>query len=253
MPQRVGAFELDVRARELRDGATCIRLQHQPFEILCALLERPGDVITRDELRQRLWRDGTFVDFEHGLNTAIKRLRAALGDHAERPTFVETVPRRGYRFIAERHDREPPPRLRLVVLPFGALSDGIQCERFSDGLREEVIVQLGAVNSDIEVLAPWSSRFDQRSLMRTREIGESLHAGLLLEGSTRHDGARVRITARLVETATEVHLWSETYERIVDCPIAVQADIGSSVARAIVNESPRVRTMMMTPMLGRTP
>jgi TolB-like protein len=89
--------------------------------------------------------------------------------------------------------------------------------------------------------------------MRTRDIGESLQAGLLLEGSTRHDGARVRITARLVETATEVHLWSETYERIVDCPIAVQADIGSSVARAIVNESPRVRTMMMTPPLGRTP
>ena len=68
----------------------------------------------------------------------------------------------------------------------------------------------------------------------------------------RHDRARVRITARLVETVTEVHLWSETYERIVDCPIAVQADIGGSVARAIVNESPRVRTMMMTPLLGRT-
>ena len=253
IPRRVGAFELDVRARELRDGATCIRLQSQPFEILCALLDRPGDVITRDELRQRLWRDGTFVDFEHSLNAAIKRLRTALGDDAERPTFVETVPRRGYRFIADGQHRTSSPRLRLVVLPFGALSDGIQCERFSDGLREEVIVQLRAASSDVEILAPWSSRFDQRSLMRTREIGHSLQAGLLLEGSTRHDGARVRITARLVETITEVHLWSETYERIVDCPIAVQADIGRSLARAIVNAFPPVRTAMMTPVLERTP
>src|SRR5919108_5902779 len=96
---RFGAFELDIRSRELRRGDRCIRLQEQPFEILRMMLERPGDVVTREELRQRLWPEGTFVDFEHSLNAAIKRLRAALGDDAERPTFIETVPRRGYRFI----------------------------------------------------------------------------------------------------------------------------------------------------------
>jgi DNA-binding winged helix-turn-helix (wHTH) protein len=99
-PLRVGAFELDPRSRELRDGTTRIRLQSQPFEILRALLERPGDVVTRDELRDRLWPNGTFVDFEHSLNTAIRRLRVALGDHAGKPVFVETVPRCGYRYIA---------------------------------------------------------------------------------------------------------------------------------------------------------
>ena len=99
-PMRVGAYELDPHSRELRDGATRIRLQGQPFEILRALLERPGDVVTRAELRDRLWPNGTFVDFEHSLNSAIKRLRAALGDDAGRPTFVETVPRCGYRYIA---------------------------------------------------------------------------------------------------------------------------------------------------------
>ncbi|MET0211576.1 MAG: winged helix-turn-helix domain-containing protein [Vicinamibacterales bacterium] len=98
-PMRVGAYELDPRSRELRDGAIHIRLQGQPFEILRALLERPGDVVTRDELRDRLWPNGTFVNFEHSLNSAIKRLRAALGDDAGRPTFVETVPRCGYRYI----------------------------------------------------------------------------------------------------------------------------------------------------------
>src|SRR5688572_5617065 len=98
-PLRFGAFELDVRLRELRTGTTRVRLQDQPFEILRIMLERPGDVVTREQLRQRLWPDGTYVDFEHSLNAAVKRLRAALGDDAENPRFVETLPRRGYRFI----------------------------------------------------------------------------------------------------------------------------------------------------------
>jgi TolB-like protein len=233
---QVGAFELDLRSRELRDGATRIRLQGQPFEILRALLERPGDVITRDELRHRLWPGGIFVDFEHSLNTAVKRLRAALGDDADRPTFVETVPRCGYRYIAARHTPRNPSRLRLVVLPFRTVSDVIQYGHFSDGLTEEVIVQLGATCHEVESIASWSSRFDRPGLKRARDIGESLHAGFLLEGSTRHHGDRVRITARLVDTVTEVHLWSETYNRIVDCPLSVQVDVACSMARAIVNE-----------------
>src|SRR5262245_54096162 len=121
---RFAPFELDCRSRLLREGARSVRLQDQPFEILRLMLERPGDVITRDELRHRLWPEGTFVDFEHSLNAAVKRLRAALGDDADRPRFVETVPRRGYRFIASL-DREPAasrtvaaPLTRLVVLPF---------------------------------------------------------------------------------------------------------------------------------------
>lgn len=96
---RVGPFELDVRSRELRKDGSSVRLQDQPFEILRMMLEHPGDVVTRDELRQRLWPEGTFVDFEHSLNAAVKRLRAALGDDAENPRFVQTLPRRGYRFI----------------------------------------------------------------------------------------------------------------------------------------------------------
>ena len=96
---RFGNFELDVRSHELRGGGACVRLQEQPLEILRLMLERPGEVITRDELRQRLWPEGTFVDFEHSLNAAIKRLRSALGDDADNPRFIETVPRRGYRFV----------------------------------------------------------------------------------------------------------------------------------------------------------
>jgi DNA-binding winged helix-turn-helix (wHTH) protein len=163
---RFGEFELDVRSRELRRGSACVRLQEQPLEILRLMLERPGDVITRDELRQRLWPDGTFVDFEHSLNAAIKRLRAALGDDADRPAFIETVPRRGYRFVCsvptERNSATPghaSPNLRLVVLPFSNLSDDSSQEYFSDGLTEELIAQLGPLcRGQVGIIGRWSSR-----------------------------------------------------------------------------------------------
>lgn len=96
---RFSDFEVDVTAGELRKLGARLRLQEQPFQVLALLLERPGDVVTREELRERLWQDETFVDFDHGLNKAINKLRDALGDSAQNPTFVETLPRRGYRFI----------------------------------------------------------------------------------------------------------------------------------------------------------
>lgn len=245
-PLRVGTFELDVRSRELRDGSTRVRLQEQPFEILRLMLERPGDVVTRDELQRRLWPEGTFVDFEHSINAAIKRLRTALGDAADQPKFVETVPRRGYRFIAATQDagvaakttgRVVSPRLRLVVLPFSNLSDDSSQEYFSDGLTEELIAQLGPLcRGKVGIIARWSSMFYKGSLQRAREIGEALQANYLLEGSARREGSRVRITARLVEAATEAHLWSETYERTVSDWLSVQADVAGRVARSLIKE-----------------
>src|SRR5713101_562589 len=97
---RFGTFEADLGARELRKSGVRIKLHAQQFEVLALLLERPGEVIPREELRQRLWPTDTFVDFDHGVNTAINRLREALGDSAENPRFVGTIPRRGYRFVA---------------------------------------------------------------------------------------------------------------------------------------------------------
>lgn len=95
-----GVFELDLKAGELRRQGRKVKLQEQPFQVLSQLLERPGEVVTREELRNRLWPADTFVDFDHSLNAAIRRLRDALGDSAENPTFVQTVARRGYRFLA---------------------------------------------------------------------------------------------------------------------------------------------------------
>src|ERR1700757_5411562 len=96
---RFGVFELDVRSGELRKHGLRVRLQEQPFRVLAMLLEHPGEVVAREELQKRLWPADTFVDFDHSLNTAIKKLRLALCDDKENPRFIETPPKRGYRFI----------------------------------------------------------------------------------------------------------------------------------------------------------
>src|SRR5271165_1628180 len=97
---RFGAFELDEATGELRKFSIRIKLHAQPVQLLVMLLARPGELVTREELRQRLWGDDTIVDFDHGLNTAVNKLREALGDAAAQPRHVETIPGRGYRFIA---------------------------------------------------------------------------------------------------------------------------------------------------------
>src|SRR6267154_2783025 len=99
-PIRFGVFELHIRSGELRRKGSKVNLQEQPFQALLLLLQHPGELVTREELRRNLWPRDTFVDFERGLNKAINKLRAALRDNAEKPCFIETLPQHGYRFIA---------------------------------------------------------------------------------------------------------------------------------------------------------
>src|SRR5829696_956289 len=104
-----GVFELDLLTGELRKHGLRLRLQRQPFDVLVLLIERAGDVVTREELQQKLWPANTFVDFDHGLNKAINKIRETLGDSADAPRFVETVSRRGYRFLADVRTIAPSP------------------------------------------------------------------------------------------------------------------------------------------------
>ena len=97
---RFGVFEADLQTGELRKNGSKVSLQGQPFQVCAILLEHSGELVTREELRRKVWPEDTFVDFDHALNTAITKIRAALGDEADNPRFVETLPRRGYRFIA---------------------------------------------------------------------------------------------------------------------------------------------------------
>lgn len=251
---RFGRFELDARARELRKDGVRIRLQGQPFEVLQRLLQQPGDMISREELRQQLWPDGTFVDFEHGLNAAVKRLRAALNDDAERPRFVETLPRRGYRFIgtveraglddlSSRSDSRPNDggalnrKRRLAVLPFASFSGDAPQEYFAEGLREEMITQLGRLGTNrLGVIARTSSSLIQRTATRIRDIGDALRADYVVEGSVRHDGDRARITVQLIESRGETQLWAESYERrLCDC-FQVQSEVAAEIVRSLAVE-----------------
>src|SRR5579862_3932590 len=121
---RFGSFELDSEAGELRRNGDRVKLPPQPFRVLELLVERGGEVLSRNEIRERIWRDDTFVDFDQGLNFCIRQIREALGDTAATPRFIETLPRRGYRFLRPVETPVPvsPQTLtRLIVLPFRML------------------------------------------------------------------------------------------------------------------------------------
>ena len=118
-PVRFGAFELDLRTGELRKHGIRLKLQDQPFQVLRALVERPGELVTREEIRRRIWADGTFVDFDQSLNRAVNKVREALGDTAENPRYIETMARRGYRFIAPV-EGAPKPEARTAPLTTAA-------------------------------------------------------------------------------------------------------------------------------------
>jgi TolB-like protein len=242
---RFGTFEVNLRTGELRKRGIRIALQEQPLRILAALLERPGEVVSREDLCRRLWPAGTFVDFEHSLNAAVRRLRTTLGDEAEVPRFIETVHKRGYRFLA-LSDSLPRPgligertspatiahivrkRARLAVLPFGPF-DG-----FTNGLTEEAITQLAqACPRNIGVIARTSVERAQREGGGAAEIGRALSADYLVEGNVRRDGDRLRITAQLIESQEETHLWAKTFDRVMTDTLSVQTEVAEEIARAV--------------------
>jgi DNA-binding winged helix-turn-helix (wHTH) protein len=203
---------LDFRTRELRRGNTRVSLTGQPLEILRVLLERPGEVVDRKELFRQLWPNGTFVDFEHSLNAAIKRLRAALGDNAQNPRFLETVPRRGYRWIHASTLR----RVRLAVLPFSA--DDSE-EGFVGGLQDELFVDLG--------------RCARLELTRGRSTHSPTQPDYFLEGSVRRYGARVRVGAWLIDARQQAQAWSDIYERH-DSESPAVIEIAALISAAVV-------------------
>ena len=160
------------------------------------------------------------MDFEHSLNAAVKRLRAALADDAEAPRFVETVPRRGYRFVACLSGEEPEPasqRVRLAVLAFTNLSADRDRDYFSDGLTEEMTAQLGQLCGDqVGIISSHSAMHFRNSPLGVHDIGQKLRADYLLAGSVRWEGERVRVTARLLQTSDETQLWTEMYRPAPD-------------------------------------
>jgi len=232
-----GAFEVDFQSRNLRKHGMRLRLEEQPFQILEMLLNRVGQVVTRKFLREKLW-PNTIVGYEHSLNTAVNKLRELLGDSAQRPRFIETVPRVGYRFIAPvtklRRASSPAKKKMLMTLPFENLSDSRQRDYFADGLTEEMISQVGKLDPKrLGVIARTSAMHYKAAKKTIGEIAQELNVDYVLEGSVRRDGKRVRITAQLIETRAQTHLWSGSYDRDLRDVINVQSEVARQVGRAL--------------------
>ena len=225
-----GQFEMDEKTGELRKDGTKIRLQEQPLQILQILLEHPGELVSREALRKRVWPTDTFVDFDHGINNAIKRLREALADTAETPRYIETLPRRGYRFL--HAVATTSPEVSIAVLPFLSLSADPENEIFADGMCEEIISSLAQIKN-LHVIARTSSFSFKGKHVDLRVIGEQLNVRTVLEGSVRKSGNRLRITAQLVNAADGYHLWSETYDREMKDVFAIQEEIAKSIAQRL--------------------
>jgi len=285
---RFGTFEVDLRSGELRRSGLKIKLQDQPFQLLAVLLERPGELVTREDIQRRLWPSNTFVDFDLALNAAVKKLRQALNDDAGTPRYIETLPRRGYRFVFPvepednlvpqplpgagdipqehvpaispktpgtkvagwvlmagipvvlflvlialnfaglrelslgkgltrtfgwSHGATPPTRIEsIAVLPLENLSHDPEQEYFADGLTDALTAELATIGA-LRVISRTSAMEYKGSKKRLTDIARELNVDAVVEGSVMRSRNRVRITAQLIDTARDRHLWAENYER----------------------------------------
>ena len=240
---RFADYEADARAGELRRQGVRVKLQVQPFQVLLFLLERAGEVVTREELQKRIWPVDTFVDFDQGLNNAVKKLREALCDAADRPRFIETLSKRGYRFIGEVEEspgisRAIPGPLAstavdsIAVLPFTSMSPDPADEFFADGMTEEIINALAQIEQ-LHVVARTSAFSFKGKYIDVRSVGKQLNVRNILLGSVRRAGNELRITAQLVNVEDGYHLWSDRFDREVKDIFEIQDEIARAIAERL--------------------
>jgi TolB-like protein len=238
---RFGGYEFDVRARQLRKQGVHIMLHGKPMEILAALLEQPGELVTRAELQARLWPDVQYADFENGLNSAVNRLREVLRESAQKPRCIETIPGRGYRFFGTL---EPAPsgrrrKLRLAVLPLENLTGDASLDYLSDGLTEELITQLAGLDPGrLGVIARTSTMRYKGGAKGIAEIGRELKVDYVVEGSLRQERGQARISAQLIRVEDETHLWARSYDGELGGIIPFQEKVARAVAQEIESSVP---------------
>lgn len=323
---RFGTYELSLQSGEVRKAGVRIRVQQQPFKVLEVLLEHPGEAVTREELRSRVWPNESFGDFDQAVNIAIAKLRSALGDSADNPRYIETLPKRGYRFIADvwfvdadgrvrrpesvsagspetEPGRQPPanvlavppvtepvtefrpepqnlasavaphrpkrlgpralmalaalailailsvlffrararaPAIRsLAVLPLENLSGDASQNYFSDGMTDELITDLAQISA-LRVISRTSVMVYRGARKPLPQIARELHVDAVVEGTVLRVGDRVRITAQLIDAASDKHLWSQSYEGELRDTLALQDRVARAIAEQIrINLTPR--------------
>jgi TolB-like protein/Flp pilus assembly protein TadD len=234
---RFGVSEVDARTGNLTKSGLRRRLQDQPFQVLVMLLERPAELVSREELRERLWSQ-TVVDFDHGINKAISKIREVLGDSAANPRFIETVARRGYRFLADVAAIDVPagpsePRLRsLAVLPLEDLSGDASPVYFADGMTDQLISTLGQIGA-LRVISRTSAMAYKGVRKPLPEIARELNVGAVVEGTVTRSGGRVRITVQLIDAVADRHIWTRSFEERFEDTIALQHKITREIAAQV--------------------
>jgi DNA-binding winged helix-turn-helix (wHTH) protein/TolB-like protein len=269
MKKRFGEFEFDTGTGELRRGSELVRLQSQPAKILAMLVEHAGEVVTREALRDAIWGSDTFVDFDKNLTFAIGQVRAALGDSADAPTFVRTLPKRGYQFVARvddpRHEVAPAASRRVLwrwtaaaaillvagggfwiwsgrhgrgaartiaVVPFDNETGTPELDRFAQNLTDAVVAEfIASGQGRWAVIGNAAALRAPRDRRDLRAIGSALNAGYIVIGQVQRSGARVRILAHLIRLPEQTHLWVTRVDGALDDPLAVETDIARRISR----------------------
>ena len=235
---RFGAFELDLRARELRKEGVKVKLQEQPFQILAMLLEHQGQVVTREELRSRLWPSDTFVDFDLGLNKAINKLREALGDSADNPRFVETLPRRGYRFLttldsaAEGHAKRGGSIDSIAVFPLESDNTDPDTECLAIGIPGSIIHSLSRIPG-LHVISWRNAASGENQQSDPLAIGRRLGVKAVLTGRIWQRANMLRLHVDLLNPANGEEIWGDQYDRDLTELFAVQDEISREVSQKL--------------------
>jgi DNA-binding winged helix-turn-helix (wHTH) protein/TolB-like protein len=264
---RFGSFDVDTHGGELRRDGSIVPLQDLPFRLLTALLERPGEVVTRSELISRLWGTETFVDSTAGLNTAVAKLREALGDSAEQPLYIETVPKRGYRFIATvGADLGPPeggassgpavwtrplalalavaviaaaayqlrasrPQTRVAVVLFDNETGRPEVGRLSQNLTDATVFALTA-DRRLAVIGNAAVLRTERPFRDIALVRDALHADFIVIGQVQTVDDRILVRSHLIRAADQAHVWVHA-ERMTAGEGALQSEVSKQIAAAV--------------------
>ena len=249
--RRFGAFELDEGRGELRLNGDLVHLAPQPLKVLGLLVRRNGEVLTRNEIREHVWCNDTFVDFEQGLNFCIRQIREALGDEAEKPRFIETLPRRGYRFLMPVNAVEggqPEKITRLIVLPFRMLRHDPDTEFLTFSLPDALTASLSCLESLVVRSSMTASRFvTDGNVADPKKIAAEADVDVIVTGTLLRASDQVRVTSQLTDAATGTLLWSDSAQ----APVGDVFQLQDILSRRIVESLSLPLTMREQRLLRR--
>jgi TolB-like protein/Flp pilus assembly protein TadD len=239
---QLGDFVLDVARYELTRSGRPIRLERIPMDLLILLVRARGRLVTREDIIERLWGKDVFLDTDNSINTAMRKIRRALGETPDEPRFIETVPAKGYRFKiandgaqnAAKIAESVRPKTMVAVLPFDNLSGDPTQEYFSDGLTEETIMRLGKMSPrELGIIARTSSMVYKHTEKSVVQIGRELGVDYIIEGSVRREPHRIRVTAQLIRVSDQIHLWAENFDRPPHSVLDIHSEVGAAIAEQV--------------------